>query len=81
MNKTTLYATLVKGWETQKKAHDQKEEAALHTLRGGNSGCKVGDIIFGADPREVVLRYFGISTATSFDDQLGFDAGFANEDI
>lgn len=77
--KHKLYEAMRKGHQILAAEHDSTPPETA--LRGGNSGCFVGESqIAGACPKSAVLRYFGIQKPTSFDQQLMFDAGVNNED-
>ena len=81
MNKTILYDQLHIGFAKMQEERAKKEEGLPPRFRGGNSGCMVGpDCAIGADPRTVILRYLGIQIPTTFDEQIGFDLGYMNEE-
>lgn len=78
--KKKLFSALQTGYDALEARRDMAE-AGKDSLRGGNSGCFVGEgKIAGCDPRVSVLRYFGVETKEGYSKQLMFDAGLTNED-
>jgi hypothetical protein len=76
-----FYQQLHKGWSKLNEQSVASEATKIHRFRGANSGCitQHGQII-GSNPREAVLRWMGIQTPTTMDDDLLFQAGHFNED-
>ena len=77
LDKFSYYDLLQKGF----KAKQAREVDKAGVWRAGSSGCILPKgVVVGTDPRSAVLRFLGIQMPTTYDKQLMFDAGFANED-
>lgn len=71
---------LAKGQAALERQREEEETAKVGTLRGGNSGLKLGDLIYGKCHRLSLLRFLGISSSTEPNRHLMFAAGRTNED-
>lgn len=59
--------------------HTEREQAKLHTLRGGSAGCLLSDgSVLGACPHKTLARFMGYQMNVELA-QNYFDAGVANE--
>ncbi len=82
MDKTIFYEILQDGFEAKIKAEAEYEKSQIGKWRGGTSGCVASAGRFvGQDPRSAVLRFLGIQTKNTFDQDLMFGIGRANEDL
>ena len=61
--------------------HAEAEKTKLGTLRGGSSGCMVGEDVIGTCHRKALVRFLGYDSHIDDDSRSIFDQGFGNESI
>ena len=70
--------------EGRKKLNEKHREGdadKVGILRGGNSGCMVGDIVIGKCHRKSLARLEGIQKPVDEESNNIFDAGYLNEEV
>ncbi len=70
-----------KGREELQRRHQEKAKKTQGNLRGGNSGCMVGDTVIGKCHRVSLARLEGIDQPVDAKSQDIFDAGYLNEEV
>lgn len=70
-----------KAREVNSAEYDEQAKKKLGTLRGGNSGCMVGENVIGTCHRKSLARFLGYDGTIDANTQSIFEQGFGNEAI
>lgn len=80
MSRPNIGELLKKGHDILNAKHDELEKTKLGTYRGGNSGAKLGNKIYGKCHRITLARTLGYAPDIATDRNIMFAAGVTNED-
>ena len=80
-NKLKVYNMFRAGFEILRDKREEKDKKSIGTLRGGSLVALTEDGKFIGDPRTALIRYLGLQERVTYDQNLLFQAGLANEDL